>query len=536
MHAHTPTALAFGLLLPLAALAGDGPPRLFQHSDECMACHNGLADPAGLDVSIGTDWRAGMMANAARDPYWQGAVRRETLDHPAAARAIEAECSICHMPMARATAHAGGAEGEVFGLLPAGTSQAPLAPLAWDGVSCSLCHQILADGLGEQATMVGRFVLDRRAAWGERRVLGPYDVDAGRARIMRSATDLTPARAEHLRQAAHCASCHTLITHSLGADGQVVSELPEQVPYQEWQHSRYPATHSCQACHMRALADGTAVASAWGLPRDGARQHAFLGGNFFVLGLLQAHRAELGVQALPQELTLAAARNREHLASEAARLSLACAWVEGRLEATVAVRNLAGHKLPTAYPSRRAWLHLTVRDGAGRTLFESGRLEADGSIAGNDNDLDAGRFEPHHARIEAADQVQIYEPILGAPDGRVTTGLLTATRYLKDNRLLPEGFDKATAGADVAVAGAAREDPDFQGGGDALRYSLALPPAAGPLTVTAELLYQPVGFRWAANLGAVGAGEPARFWGYYQAAAPASAARLAAAEARVEAP
>ncbi|HOX44319.1 MAG TPA: hypothetical protein PK668_12020 [Myxococcota bacterium] len=540
MSTRTQIALALALLLPLGRAAGDEPPRLFHLADECLACHNGLTGPAGEDVSFGTDWRPGMMANAARDPYWHAAVRRESLDHPGAARAIEAECSICHMPMARATAHAGGAEGEVFALLPAGRSQAPLAPLAWDGVSCSLCHQLEAEGLGQPETLVGRFAYDAGTPWGARVVHGPYEVDAGRTRLMASATELTPTQGEHVRDAALCASCHTLITHALGPDGQVVGRLPEQVPYQEWLHSRYPSTQDCQGCHMRALAEGTAIAGVWGRPRDEARQHAFLGGNFFVLGLLNTHRAELGVRALPQELELAAERNRAHLAQAAARLELTCAWSGERLEATVAVRNLAGHKLPSAYPSRRAWLHLQVRDQAGGVLFESGRLEPDGSIAGNDNDQDAGRHEPHHERIETADQVQLYEPILGDPDGRVTTGLLTATGYLKDNRLLPEGFDKAAAGKDIAVHGAAARDADFQGGGDVIRYSLALPRPAGPLTVAVALAYQPIGYRWAHNLGearlAAAAGEPGRFLRYYQGAAGSSAVILAAAEARLEAP
>ena len=39
-----------------------------------------------------------MKANAARDPYWQAAARREMLEHPTAAAAIQGECSKCHMP------------------------------------------------------------------------------------------------------------------------------------------------------------------------------------------------------------------------------------------------------------------------------------------------------------------------------------------------------------------------------------------------------------------------------------------------------
>ena len=53
----------------------------------------------------------------------------------------------------------------------------------------------------------------------------------------------------------------------------------------------------------------------------------------------------------------------QHLETEAASLDVAQSISpEGRLLVDVTVRNLTGHKLPTAYPSRRAWLHVTVRD------------------------------------------------------------------------------------------------------------------------------------------------------------------------------
>ena len=49
---------------------------VFETSDRCMACHNGLRAPSGEDVSIGAAWRSSMMANSSRDPYWQAGVRR----------------------------------------------------------------------------------------------------------------------------------------------------------------------------------------------------------------------------------------------------------------------------------------------------------------------------------------------------------------------------------------------------------------------------------------------------------------------------
>src|SRR6187455_2500512 len=82
---------------------------LFAHSENCVACHNALVAPSGEDVSIGTTWRSTMMANSARDPYWQASVRRETIDHPKRSADIQNECAACHMPMSQRISAAAGA-------------------------------------------------------------------------------------------------------------------------------------------------------------------------------------------------------------------------------------------------------------------------------------------------------------------------------------------------------------------------------------------------------------------------------------------
>ncbi len=198
------------------------------------------------------------------------------------------------------------------------------------------------------------------------------------------------------------------------------------------------------------------------------------------------------------------------------------------------IANLAGHKLPSAYPSRRTWIHFTVWDTVGEMVFESGGLNPNGSIRGNANDVDGVRFEPHHLEIGHPEQVQIYEAVMGDPDGAVTTVLLSAITYLKDNRLLPEGFDKATADEDVAVHGRAGEDGDFVGGRDRVRYVVDVAQAEGPFIVDVELMYQPVGYRWAHNLGGHEAEEIERFIGYFDEMAGSSAVMLAGAKTIAE--
>jgi hypothetical protein len=523
--------------LPEAAPQGSEPPvklpagplhTLFLTSHECMACHNGLTTPSGEDVSIGLSWRASMMANASRDPYWQAGVRRETLDHPRAAGEIEDECAVCHMPMSRTQARAENRHGEIFAHLPIGTRTAADDRLAADGVSCTVCHQIGPERLGTRESFNGGFVLTEPTPAGERRMLGPFEIERGRQTLMRSATAMTPAGATHLRESEVCATCHTLYTQALGPKGEAVGELPEQVPYLEWRHSAFRQERSCQSCHMPEVRQPTRIASVLGEERVGLGRHTFLGGNFFMLRMLNRYRNDLGVEALPQELEAAAAATIAQLQRDTATLSASASTsAPGQIRVDVTVRNLTGHKLPTAYPSRRAWLHFTVRDRDGQTVFESGAVQPSGRIRGNDNDDDAARFEPHHVEITSGEQVQIYESIMRDLQGNVTTGLLRGTAYIKDNRLLPRGFDKASAPADVAVLGRAREDGDFIAEGDGVRYVVATADQPGPFRVDIELCYQPISFRWAENLRPYDAPETKRFIGWYDAMSSGSSEVLA---------
>lgn len=512
-----------------------GPAPLFGTADVCFACHSGVITPSGRDLSFGNQWRTTMMANSARDPYWMAGVRREITDHPSHQAAIEDECSACHMPMARYLAKTAGGQGAVFANLPVGQAAAAHAPLAVDGVSCTLCHQMSAAGLGQRSTFTAGFGIDAPAAGATPLIHGPFDVDAGRRRIMLSSAGYSPAKGAHLGEAGVCASCHTLFTASLGPNGKVVGELPEQVPYLEWEHSAYAGTQSCQSCHMPAETEPMAVTPVLGDLRPAVSAHTFLGGNTLMMRIFNRYRAELGVAALPEELDAAARRTEAHLAAESATLGVSAARADnGRLVVGVEVNNLAGHKLPTAYPSRRAWLHVAVRDRSGAVVFESGAVSPEGRIDGNDNDADAARFEPHYDEITSSDQVQVYEPILGDPGGAVTTGLLTAVSYLKDNRLLPRGFDKRTASKDVAVHGAASADDNFTGGGDRVRYAVDVSGATGPFTVSVRFYYQSIGFRWAKNLATRTDAESVRFSRYYDAMAAGSAVVLAESSATVE--
>ena len=397
--------LTMAMSLTAAALYGaksiqpkKGEPQ-FQTSDRCLACHNGLVSASGQDVSIGFHWRASIMANSSHDPYWQASARREVMDHPESQPLIEDECSVCHMPITRYEAKLRGRTGAIFENLPISTDDARHRQAA-DGVSCSVCHQITKDKLGKPESYNGGFVVGGPDADGRHLEYGPFDIQQGQQRIMRSSTQgYRPQEGLHIRDSDLCATCHTLITTARGAGGKVIGSLPEQMPYPEWLHSDYRDKKSCQSCHMPEINGPVQVARVLGEDRDGARLHSFIGGNFFLLQMLNRYRGELSVTALPPELNANAQATAKFLATDSATVTIEnVCQAAGRLDADVVVRNKDGHKLPTAFPSRRAWLHFVVRDSSGKTVFESGALNADGSIVGNDNDSDPSLYERHYQR------------------------------------------------------------------------------------------------------------------------------------------
>jgi hypothetical protein len=497
---------------------------MFAVSSECLACHNNLVAPNGEDVSIGASWRGSIMANSARDPYVLASVRREVLDHPSIGAEIQDECAACHMPASRKAAKAAGGHGRVFwqdGGEPAGVLEA----MARDGVSCTVCHQISAERLGTSESFNGNFTVAPPLANGRRRAFGTFAPDPGRSRIMHSVTGFEQEQGSHVQQSELCATCHTLATVARGPDGAIIGSLPEQMPYQEWRHSAFDAERSCQSCHMPRVDGPVRVASVLGEERPSLARHTFLGGNAFMLRLMNRFREELGMEATSAELEATARATVRQLEEDTGTIRIERLTMAGEtLELDLIVRNLTGHKFPTGYPSRRAWIHVRAMDPQGRTVFESGRVSVSGLIEGNASDLAADAFEPHYEQITSADQVQIYESVMGTPAGAPTTGLLQATQYLKDNRLLPRGFDKQTAAAEIAVFGGASADPDFNGEEDRVRYRVS---AAGAANVQVELRYQPIGYRWAQNLAPYKAPEPQRFVSYYNAVAAVSSVVVA---------
>ncbi|MEW5868903.1 MAG: hypothetical protein AB1894_06470 [Chloroflexota bacterium] len=475
-----------------------------------------MLDNSGADVSIDRMWRSSMMANAARDPYWQATVRSEGLEHPELRSVIEQKCATCHMPMAEFSAQATGQEALILddGFLKPDHA---LNPLALDGVSCNLCHQVRPDGFGNAQSFSGGYVIDTQLPFGEREAFGPFEPQPGLAQLMGSVSGFIPVQGVHVEKSEMCATCHVLYTPYLDETGQIAGEFPEQAVYLEWQNSAYVASSACQTCHMPQAQGGVQLSITGGPKRAPFYQHDFSGGNAYMANLLLQNGEELGVTAASEQFQTTVNLAKDLIEERTAILKVGDLHVDdSTLLGTVQIQSQAGHKFPTSFPSRRAWLHIVVREANGQVVFESGAYSPDGSIQGNDNDADPAKFEAHYTQLTDEEQVQIYEAILGDTLGKVTTKLLYASSYLKDNRLLPAGFDLANAPADIAVHGEAAQDADFIAGGDNLRLAINLGAAQGPFTLQVELLYQSIGFRWADNFREYDAMETQRFLNYYQ--------------------
>jgi len=464
------------------------------------------ARPPAASAGPGALWEGSMMAHSAVDPYWRAKVRFEAAMTPAAAAEIEDTCLSCHAPMQQYPYRVRG-EAMRFD---------ELDDLGLDGVSCSVCHQIEPDGLGERASFSAGFVVNDL-----RRIYGPHADPFGGPMVGFSGYE--PVAAEHISESALCGSCHTVITPTLNEAGEAVGEFIEQAPYLEWLASDFVAQgETCQSCHMPRLEDpaGDAVAQyiahtpGRGIyrptdPRTPFGQHFFLGVNTQVMGMLRELFSDRSAA-----LAEAEDRTRRHL-REAVELHANATLEGGALRINVRLVNRTGHKLPTAYPSRRMWVYLAATDAAGRTFFESGALDPQtGEIRGLD-----GAVEPHHDVITSDDQVAVYESEMADAAGGHTVTLLRGAGYVKDNRILPRGFDAAAPLPDgidpdgiapVGVDG----DADFLPGEDTVRYEIA-PAGPGPYRVTMRVYYQSIKASHLAGMEPSRSDEEATFLGLF---------------------
>lgn len=491
----------------------------FAGSGTCSTCHNDeatggateMVDSMGRDVSIGKAWESSTMANAARDPYWHAVLASELARFPSQADSINDTCTRCHAPMANELARKEGYAIQVFdtGSVEDGTFVQGFLSKdqndstfnhAMDGVSCSLCHQIADDGnLGSFASMTGGFsilfnpIKDARPAYGQYQ-----DPDL---LYMKSQAEFEPVYSAHISSSETCATCHNLNTTPLDKNGnpvEGVSHFAEQAMYTEWQHSDFrnggPQQQQCQECHMPRIENDIKIATAGASSdRSDFAEHGFLAANTVMQQMMDDYRTQLGI---PESVDFqkSIARNREFLA-ESADVTITNTTQDGmQLLVDVQVENKAGHKLPSGYHSRRAFLHVLVSDANGQVIYENGKVNGDGSIDGVADDTNPHVYEPHHNVITDSTQVQVYQAITGDAEGHLTHSLLAATHYLKDNRLTPSGFDKNAVPVDIAVAGLAVGDENFNNGVDVLQYQIPVTGAPAPYNVVVELLYQPFGY------------------------------------------
>jgi len=460
---------------PLAPLPAPAPVATdrFRDAETCAQCHLAgegtpvLHDAAGRNISPSLLWRSSLMGLAARDPYYLAVFSEEIAADPDNADAIAGVCTRCHAPAGHE--EAGGAL--TFDDLVSGTS--PAAVLGRGGVTCTLCHQIAAQGLGDETSFTGGFDVGY-----QRRIFGRYpDPNINPMQLI---VNYTPEGGSHIAQSELCGSCHTVVVRTAG--GPVV----EQATFLEWRSSSFVAQgKACQACHVPVVDEaGVAIAapittfsSSSSRVRTPVGRHTFVGGNSYVLSLIADAIEWSGAGVSRDEVLASAARDEAHL-REAAELAVVDTRREGSVAViTIKVTNLTGHKLPTGYPSRRMWLHVTASAG-GSIVFESG---------GDD------RFatQPHRDEVSAADEVQAWESELVDDRGQPTHRALDARRYGKDNRILPAGFAPAspsdrTRTAPVGVDG----DATFVAGSDTVTYRLIGVPAGA--TIAVELLYQAI--------------------------------------------
>lgn len=465
------------------------------HSSHCAGCHGrdksgqSLVDNNGNDVSIHDDWQVSMMGLSAHDPFWRATLAHEVNAYPTSKEHIESTCLKCHAPLGSIESHFNG--------LPYSFDAMFHDSLGLDGVSCSSCHQQPAEGLGSSHS--GNFLIDTN-----RLIYGPYPNPV--AGPMQIYVGFDPVFSDHIYSSGVCAGCHTLITETLDETGTATGEFfVEQATYHEWLNSIYPSQgKECQSCHMPFIEDSVIIATdllalkkryPYGL-------HQFFGANTAMLTMMHANKNELNLPPAYESTWSESIENNRQSLRSAADIAIQNMYVENdTLYVDVQIKNKTGHKLPTGYPSRIAWLQVELYDEQSQSaIYLNGLIDTNGNIQGRDLP-----YEPHHEIARSSGDVQIYEMVMSDLSGHLTTRLNGASDMFKDNRLLPLGFKSNHSTYDtVSVRGNAINDSNYSlesnKGLDVIQYRISLEGNKGTARLNISLKYHTFPSRWMQDL------------------------------------
>jgi hypothetical protein len=471
---------------------------LFIPGKACEGCHgrdiDGLAsvDESGTDVNVYDDWKASMMGMAAMDPFWRAKVSHEGILYPAAKEVIEDKCTTCHAPMGNFTKKLNGS-----GLYSLG--EAMNDSLGLDGVSCLVCHMQPPEGFGNHFS--GAIIFNQ-----EKKVYGPYANPFDGP--MKEFVGYNPVFGEHIQSSEGCAACHTLITEALNPDGSFSGKhFVEQATYHEWLNSKYAVTGvTCLTCHLPQTEDKVVIASNYSFleGRSPFGIHTFNGANAFMLKMLRDNSDTLEIEIADSLFDQSISNTDFLLQHKSVEMEvIETSMRNDSVFTKVKLTNITGHKFPSGYPSRRAFLSLIATNTDGDTVFHSGKWDEVFRIP-----LSNLNYEPHHELISDDSLTQIYELVPGDVDNNFTTALLAATSPLKDNRLVPIGFSSAHSVYDTTlIAGLAVNDDNFNfvlgeegSGTDEVTYAINISEPTQNLNLQISLWYQSISPRWLDNL------------------------------------
>ena len=366
--------------------------------------------------------------------------------------------------------------------------------LARDGISCTVCHHIADEDLGQETSFTGNFVTSPNDA-----IFGPFKNNTIVPKPMEHALGITPQFGQQVTNSDMCGTCHNILLpvfnndgtpHPITVDGQTITSTYEQTTHLEWTNSDFTkpgdSFQSCQDCHMQNhyptkgggqqrfsnikianIEDDSFAPTTHSLPsqdikltpRDDFGRHALHGLNIFLNEMFQQFPLILGLRQIDYMVTSSAQpelitgqNSMLHMAkNETASVEIThLEQTDGQLKATVLVTNKVGHYLPSGVGFRRVFLEVVAEGKDGTPLWASGRTNELGVILNGmtDDPLPSENvhqhpklFQPHYEQITQGDQVQIYQEIVLDSAQDVTTSFLRRVSTKKDNRLRPKGYD-----------------------------------------------------------------------------------------------